>query len=66
MRRLAGSDELMLGHLAVKPIGQYSVPLDILGGLTISHGLLQASIGVERLAKQLFTCSDHSFKRSLH
>ncbi|MFV3316586.1 hypothetical protein [Pseudomonas sp. NY15374] len=40
MRRLAGSDELMLSHLAVKPIGQYSVPLDILGGLTISHGLL--------------------------
>jgi len=40
MRCLAASDELMLSHLAVKPIGQYSVPLDLLGGLAISHGLL--------------------------
>ncbi|WP_370671058.1 hypothetical protein [Pseudomonas putida] len=40
MRRLAGSDELMLGHLAVKPIGQYSVSLDLLEGLSIRHGLL--------------------------
>ncbi|WP_370671311.1 hypothetical protein [Pseudomonas putida] len=40
MRCLAGSDELMLGHLTVETIGQYPVPLDLLEGLSISHGLL--------------------------
>ncbi|WP_332261737.1 hypothetical protein [Pseudomonas putida] len=40
MRRFAGSDELMLGHLTVETIGQYSVPLDLLEGLSIRNGLL--------------------------